>query len=67
MPNEEPFYTGKVKMFAYGFRKGGFGRISPAPIAEAIFDHSTKEGRNQVRLFVHEHLCLGHCVETYPI
>lgn len=66
--NDEPFYTGKVSMFACDkvedrYTYGRYDLVA-GPVE---FDHSTREGRNEVRKFVHEHLCLGHTVMTKPL
>jgi hypothetical protein len=66
MPDKpEPFFAGRVRMYAVNMDI--VSTQTNAKVAEAEFDHSTREGRNQVRLFVHRHLCLGHSVVTIPL
>ena len=59
-----PFYKGKVRMTAYIPCKPG-SLLHPA--AQQVFDHVDSNARLLALNFVHEHLCLGHVIESWPI
>jgi hypothetical protein len=58
---KDVFYTGKVHMSAHKFDNLG------VCYAAAEFDHSCAHDRNAIRLFVNEHLSLGHVVVSTPL